>query len=248
MIALKANVQKAVVVTGGAGGIGKALSLRLARDGYFVYVCCHENSTAGSAIVDLIQSESGAGELLTFDVSDGKAAERCLDLVCKGPYAVTSIVHAAGIVRKQLFIKTSQESWDAVLSINLSSFFYCVRPLLRSMILAREGSIVAISSGIAQRGLECQSAYAASKAGLTGAVRTLAREVGPYNIRANIVSPGWINAGMNQDVPLGPIQERIPLRRAGTAEEVAEVVSFLCSTRASYITGADIPVTGGLEA
>lgn len=239
--------QKAAVVTGGAGGIGRELSLRLAQDGFFVHVCCNGSHEAGQALVDEIRSRGGAGEVLVFDVRDAAATEKALAAVVDGPREIGAVVHAAGVVRRSLFAQTSAESWESVLAANLNGFFFAVRPLMRRMMRARGGAIVAISSVVADRGLEGQGAYAASKSGLTGAVRSLAREVGPFNIRANIVSPGWIRAGMNQTDPPDNVKSRIPLRRAGAAEDVAEAVSFLCSNRASYITGAVIPVSGGLD-
>jgi len=244
---VETGTQTAAVVTGGAGGIGTALSRRLAQDGFYVYVCCNGNKEAGEALVAGIRSLGQAAEVLAFDIKDSATTEKALARVADGPRDIGAVVHAAGVVRKTLFAQTSADAWDSVVAANLNGFFHSVRPLLRRMIHSRQGSVVAISSVVADRGLEGQGAYAASKAGLVGAVRSLAREVGPYNIRANIVSPGWIRAGMNKDDPPDPVKKRIPLRRAGTADEVAETVSFLCSPKASYITGAVIPVAGGLD-
>ncbi|HLJ89996.1 MAG TPA: SDR family NAD(P)-dependent oxidoreductase [Candidatus Angelobacter sp.] len=239
--------QLAAVVTGGAGGIGSALSQRLAQDGFYVYVCCNGNREGGAELVSQIRSQGGEAELLAFDVKDAVAVGQSLKPVSEGRRPIGALVHAAGVVSRTLFATTSSESWETVVAANLNGFFHCVRPLLRRMIRDGQGSVVAISSVIADRGLEGQGAYAASKAGLVGAVRSLAREVGSYNIRANIVSPGWIRAGMNTGDPPEAVRCRIPMRRAGTAAEVAEAVSFLCSPRASYISGAVIPVSGGLD-
>ncbi|HLJ27718.1 MAG TPA: SDR family NAD(P)-dependent oxidoreductase [Candidatus Angelobacter sp.] len=244
---MEQETQPAAVVTGGAGGIGSALSQRLAQDGFYVYVCCNGNKEAGDALVEKIRSRGGSAEVLAFDVKDAAATDRALKQVAEGPREIGAVVHAAGVVKRTLFAQTSSDTWDSVVGANLNGFFHSVRPLLRRMIRGGQGSVVAISSVVADRGLEGQGAYAASKAGLIGAVRSLAREVGPYNIRANIVSPGWIRAGMNSGDPPDQVKNRIPLRRAGAAEEVAEAVSFLCSPKASYITGAVIPVSGGLD-
>jgi 3-oxoacyl-[acyl-carrier protein] reductase len=241
------ETQSAAVVTGGAGGIGATLSRRLARDGFHVYVCCNGNQKAGGALVSEICASGGAAELLVFDIKDSSATQTALLPVVEGPRDIGAVVHAAGVVKRSLFAQTTADSWNSVVAANLNGFFHSVRPLLRRMIRSRYGAVVAISSVVADRGLEGQGAYAASKAGLVGAVRSLAREVGPYNIRANIVAPGWIRAGMNKDDPPDPVKQRIPLRRSGTAEDVADAVSFLCSPQASYITGAVIPVSGGLD-
>jgi 3-oxoacyl-[acyl-carrier protein] reductase len=238
---------KAAVITGGNGGIGRAISRRLAADGYFIYLCCHGNKAAAETVLEDIGNQGGEGEVLAFDIGNVAATEKAMAAVVEGPREVAAVIHGAGVVKRSLFAQTTSDTWDAAIATNLNGFFYMLRPLLRRMIRLRDGCVIALSSVIAPRGLEGQGAYAASKSGLIGAVRSLAREVGPYNIRANIVSPGWIRAGMNQGDPPEEVKKRIPLRRAGQAEEVADLVSFLCSPRASYISGAIIPVAGGLD-
>lgn len=238
---------RAAVITGGNGGIGSAVSRRLAADGYFVYICCHGNKAAADSVLEQVKSDGGDGEVLAFDIGNGTATEKALAAVVEGPRQIAAVIHGAGVVKRSLFAQTSSYTWESAIATNLNGFFYMLRPLLRKMIGIRDGCVIALSSVIAPRGLEGQGAYAASKSGLIGAVRSLAREVGPYNIRANIVSPGWIRAGMNQGDPPEQVRNRIPLRRAGQAEEVADLVSFLCSPRASYISGAIIPIAGGLD-
>jgi len=241
------TLTRAAVITGGNGGIGRAISRRLAADGYFVYICCHGNKAVADGVLQEIKDDGGDGEVLAFDIGNATATEKALAAVVGGPREVTAVIHGAGVVQRSLFAQATSYTWESAIATNLNGFFYMVRPLLRKMIRVRDGCFIALSSVIAPRGLEGQGAYAASKSGLIGAVRSLAREVGPYNIRANIVSPGWIRAGMNQGVPPEQVKSRIPLRRAGKAEEVADLVSFLCSSRASYISGAIIPVAGGLD-
>jgi 3-oxoacyl-[acyl-carrier protein] reductase len=238
---------RAAVITGSNGGIGRAISRRLAADGYFIYLCCHGNQAAAETVLEDIRNQGGEGEVLAFDIGNVAATEKAMAAVVESPREVAAVIHGAGVVKRSLFAQTTSDTWDTAIATNLNGFFYMLRPLLRRMIRLRDGCVIALSSVIAPRGLEGQGAYAASKSGLIGAVRSLAREVGPYNIRANIVSPGWIRAGMNQGDPPEEVKKRIPLRRAGQAEEVADLVSFLCSPRASYISGAIIPVAGGLD-
>ncbi|MBR0865887.1 SDR family oxidoreductase [Bradyrhizobium diazoefficiens] len=238
---------KSAVVTGATGAIGSAICRRLARDGYFVYACGHANAAAAASLVDELRFAGADGQALCFDIAEAKATEKNLAQVLEDPREIGAIVHAAGIVRRSLSLQTSVADWESTVAVNLNGFFFLIRPLLRRMIRARDGSIVALSSVVAERGLEGQGAYSASKAGLTGAVRSLAREIGPHNIRANIIAPGWIKAGMNQSDPPKQVLDRIPLRRSGQPDDVASLVSFLCSPDATYISGAIIPVSGGLD-
>jgi 3-oxoacyl-[acyl-carrier protein] reductase len=238
---------RTAVVTGGSGAIGGAICRRLASDGYFVFVCGNQGIDRANSVVEEIRAAGGDARPLMFDVADSSAAERSLAEVAADSRAVGAVVHAAGLGQRSLMLQTPAPTVEAVIAANLSGFFFSVRPLLRKMMRLRGGSVVAVGSIAGDSGLDGCSAYSASKAGLVGAVRSLAREAGAYNIRANVVSPGWIAAGMNQSDPPDHVMNRIPLRRSGCVQDVASVVSFLCSDEASYVTGAVIPVSGGLD-
>jgi 3-oxoacyl-[acyl-carrier protein] reductase len=137
--------------------------------------------------------------------------------------------------------------WNRVVEVNLNGFYNVCRLVLRGMMQQRQGAIVGISSVVARSGLAGQAPYAASKAALEGTIRSLAKEMGVYKIRVNAVSPGWIDAGMNEGKSVTPVLDRIPLRRPGRPEDVAHAVGFLCSPEAAYVSGNVVPVSGGLD-
>jgi 3-oxoacyl-[acyl-carrier protein] reductase len=236
------------LVTGASGAIGRAVALSLAAQGFEVWLGCKSRVEEAAALREEIVSLQGAAEVLPFDVADYESCQSKVGALVAERGPVSAFAHCAGVVHDRLMLRTAPADWNAVLATNLSGFYHVCRAVLRGMIQQRSGSIVAIGSVVARGGLEGRAAYAASKAGLVSAARSLAQEVGGYNIRVNVVSPGWINAGMNSAPPDERVLQRIPLRRAGSPEEVAPLVGFLCSPAASYITGADIPVSGGLDA
>ncbi len=236
---------KTALVIGAGRGIGKAIALRLARDGFDLV------GTASRDAASLAEVRKGTEEAgrrftgLVFSVEDRAAAVEALT-GCFGEDAPEVIVYNAGIARDNLFVFMSPEEWDAVIRTNLDGFYNTVQPLLMGMMARRSGRIVAISSASGQTGQGGQVNYSASKAGLIGAVKALAREVGRKNILVNAVAPGFIETAMTADLPREKILPLIPLNRSGHPEEVAGVVSFLCGPDSAYIQGQVLAVNGGL--
>jgi 3-oxoacyl-[acyl-carrier protein] reductase len=238
--------RETALVTGGSRGIGRAVALALAARGYEVWINSRAASESAASVREEIRARDGRAELLPFDVSDPAAAEQAL----RGAFAerpLAAVVHCAGVIRHALVARMPAGEWNAVLQTNLSGFFNVVQPVVRGMITRRRGAIVALGSVIARGGLEGNAAYCASKSGLLGAARSLAKELGPFGIRVNVVAPGWIETEMTRGRPLDKVLPRIPLGRAGRPEEVAAAVGFLCSDEAAYVTGAVLDVSGGLD-
>ena len=235
------------LVTGASGAIGQAIACSLAEQGFEVWLGCRSRVKEASELREAILSRGGSAEVVAFDVTDYESCQSKLSALIAERGSVSAFVHCAGVVRQKLLLRTMPDDWNTVLATNLSGFYHVCRAVLRGMIQQRSGSIIAIGSVVGNRGLEGHTAYTASKAGLVGAARSLAQEVGSYNIRVNVVSPGWIDAGMNSQRPVDKVLQRIPMQRVGSPEDVAPLVSFLCSPAASYITGAEIPVSGGLD-
>ena len=234
------------LVTGASRGIGRETALVLARDGFDLWLNYLTMDEQASVVAEEARRLGAAVELLAFDVGDPAAVERSLAprVGAEGPFA---LVANAGVALRGAAARVGAADVERTLATNLSSFFHLVRLCVRGMLRRRGGRIVAVSSIAGLRGLPGQSCYAASKAGLVGACRSLAQELGGHGILVNAVAPGFIDTAMNQDVPESH-RPQIPLRRPGRPDEVAEVIGFLCSERASYVSGAVIPVTGGLPA
>jgi 3-oxoacyl-[acyl-carrier protein] reductase len=237
------------LVTGASGGIGRAIACRLARDGFHVLAHGHRNRAAAEATVQAIVEGRGSGETIFFDVTDRAAVESALD----GRFPPSEkntpavLVNNAGFHRDNLAGLMSDEEFDGVVRANLYGTFYLLRWCTRRMIRKREGAIVNVASLAGQTGNPGQINYAASKAGVIAMTKTLAQELGARNIRVNAVAPGFVETEMLSGVPgLDAMKERIPLRRFGTAEEVASAVAFLCSKDAAYVTGHTLSVNGGL--
>jgi 3-oxoacyl-[acyl-carrier protein] reductase len=239
---------KFALVTGGSGDIGGAICIKLAASGFHVIVHYRSNATSAEAILEAIKSAGGSGEIWAFDVSEKeqirgfyqswkeKNPDKCIEV----------LVNNAGINADNLMVFMEDKQWESVIDTNLNSFFYLTKALLTDMIMNKGGRIVNIVSLSGQKGLPGQTNYAAAKAGVIGATKALAQEVGKKNITVNAVSPGYIKTEMTKDLDEGQLKKLVPLNRFGTPEEVAEVVDFLASEKASYITGAVIPVNGGL--
>jgi 3-oxoacyl-[acyl-carrier protein] reductase len=239
---------KCALVTGGSGDIGKAICKKLAASGFHIIIHYRSNALSAEATLASIKSTGGSGEVCAFDVAD-KAQIRSFYQAWKEKNPelfIEVLVNNAGHNADNLMVFMEDKQWEDVIETNLNSFFYLTKALLTDMIMNKSGRIINIVSLSGQKGLPGQTNYSAAKAGVIGATKSLAQEVGKKNITVNAVSPGYIKTEMTKDLNEGELKKLVPLNRFGTPEEVAEVVDFLASEKASYITGAVIPVNGGL--
>ena len=239
-------IPRRALVTGGSGDLGSAICMRLAIDGLHVIVHAHGNLERAQAVVAAIHHEGGSAEAVAFDVADAAAARSALDtLLADGPIQV--VVNNAGIHDDAPMAGMSDAQWKRVIDVSLHGFFHVTQPLLLPMARTRWGRIISVSSVAAVLGNRGQSNYAAAKAGLHGASRSLAREMASRGISVNVVAPGVI-AGRMADAafPAEMIKQTVPAARAGRPEEVAALVAFLCSDSAGYINGQVIGINGGM--
>jgi 3-oxoacyl-[acyl-carrier protein] reductase len=234
------------LVTGGGRGIGRAVSLELAKSGFHVVVAFRSNRKAAEETVDSIRRAGGQGETVCFDVADREEAEKQIEALLTRHGSVEVLVNNAGETADSLFALMSHEEWRKVLDTSLQGFFNVTKPVLKKMISRKKGCVVTLSSVSARWGHRGQTNYSAAKAGLEGACRSLASEVARLGIRVNAVAPGLIETEMIRDFPKEMIKQIVPMGRPGLPEEVAKVVRFLCSDDASYITGQVISVNGGM--
>ncbi|MBI5572429.1 MAG: 3-oxoacyl-[acyl-carrier-protein] reductase [Desulfomonile tiedjei] len=237
------------LVTGGAGGIGRAICLTLAQAGAFVIVNYRRDEEGAQATVAAIRDAGATGRLVRFDVSDATAVEGGVAEIAAERKRIDILVNNAGIARDGLVGRMKDADWNEVLTTNLTGAFHLSRTLSKHMVRNRKGRIVNVASTAGESGNAGQANYSAAKAGLIGLTKALARELAPRNILVNAVSPGLIARGMSEKLAedqLEAIRGHIPLRRIGTPEEVAAAVLFLCSRMSEYVTGQVIRVNGGL--
>ena len=234
------SLGKQALIIGGGGGIGSAVARRLAADGFDLVVSCSHDVSRLDGLRKSVEDLGRSFHALEFRVEDRTAAAEAL----LGFF--DAVIYNAGIARDNLFVFMSGEEWDSVIRTNLDGFYNSVQPLLMGMMAKRSGRIVVISSASGQAGQAGQVNYSASKAALIGAVKALAREIGRKGILVNAVAPGFIETAMTAELPKEKILPMIPLNRAGTPEEVAGAVSFLCGPDSRYVHGQVLAVNGGL--
>ena len=237
---------KRALVTGGSGGIGAAIAKRLARDGLHVIIHANRNRAHAEVVADEIRAASGSAQTIAFDVADLAASAAVLaQLLEAGPIQV--LVNNAGIHADAPLAGMTAEQWHSVVDVTLHGFYHVTQPLLLPMLRTRWGRIISISSVAGILGNRGQANYAAAKAGLHGASKSLAFEVASRGVTVNVVAPGIIQTPMAQAAfSKEQIEAMVPVKRAGTPEEVAALVGFLVAPEAGYITGQVISINGGM--
>lgn len=238
---------KVAFVTGASRGIGRATASRLARDGFDVAVSYSSDADGAAETLKLIEAEGRRGLVLKADVRSSESVDAAFAEIEEqlGPVAV--LVNNAGVRHDTLALRQSDEDWADTLNANLTGAFNCSRTALRGMVRARWGRIIMVSSVAGMHGNPGQAAYGASKAGMIGLARTLAKEYARKNVTVNAVAPGPVATAMTEGL-VDKIAEAVPLGRPGTVDEVAAAIAFLASEDAAYVTGAVLPVDGGMTA
>jgi len=237
------------LVTGASRGIGRAIAIALSHAGALVVVNYRDNQIAAEESLSAIRAQGGQGELCPFDIADEGQIEQAVKKIVDGHEKVDIVVNNAGVTVDNLLMRTKPADWDQVIGTNLKGTVLCTKVVSRYMIRQRYGRIINLSSVVGQTGNAGQSLYAASKAGIVGFTKAIAREVASRGVTVNAVAPGFIETDMTARLPEKLRQEfinAIPLGRLGTCDEVAEMVVFLAGPGAGYITGQEFSINGGL--
>ncbi|MFA4903365.1 MAG: 3-oxoacyl-[acyl-carrier-protein] reductase [Desulfobaccales bacterium] len=243
------DTNRIALVTGAARGIGRAIALALAQPGLTIYLNDVVLGEEAARTQQEVETKGSTARLVEFNVAEAAAVNQGIDHILKESGRIDILVNNAGITRDNLIMRMKETEWDAVLGVNLKGAFNCIRAVSKPMVKQRSGRIINISSVVGAMGNAGQANYVASKAGLIGLTKTVARELASRNITVNAVAPGFIQTEMTEALPEGTKQlmmTQIPLGRFGTAEEVAQAVAFLASDAAAYITGQVIHVNGGM--
>ena len=241
-------MSKEILVTGSSKGIGKAIAIKLANDGFDIVVHCRGDLAGAEETAATVREAGQQARILQFDIADRELAKHTLEADMEANGAYYGVVANAGITRDNAFPAMTGEEWDAVLHTNLDGFYNVINPLIMPMVRSKRGGrIVAMSSVSGVVGNRGQVNYSAAKAGVIGATKALAIELAKRKITVNCVAPGLIETEMvNDDIPMDEMMKVIPMRRMGSAEEVASAVSYLCSDGAAYVTRQVISVNGGM--
>ena len=240
--------KKVALVTGASRGIGRATAVELAKTGYHVIINYNSSEAAAAETLSEVQAAGGTGRITRFDVADTEEVKNALGGIIAEYKKIDVLVNNAGVTADGLFMMMGDDEWRRVIDTTLNGFFNVTKPVLREMVRKKNGSIVSVSSISALAPNRGQSNYAAAKAGLIAATKSLAKEVARFGIRVNAVAPGPIETDMLSSMPMdaGMIKAMIPMARVGKPEEVARVIRFLCSADASFITGEVISINGGM--
>ena len=241
-------MRKCGIVTGGSRGIGRSICLQLAQMGYHVIINYKSQDSEAEITLQQIIEIGGTGDLLRFDVTNQQEVELSIN-TWKNNHPdslIEVLINNAGIRKDNLMIWMENEHWNDVLNTNLNGFFYITRYLLKDMLINKYGRIINIVSLSGIKGMSGQVNYSAAKAGIIGATKALAQEIGKKCVTVNAVAPGFIRTDMTKDLEEKELKALIPVNRFGTAEEVANLVGFLASEKSSYITGEVISINGGL--
>ena len=241
--------RKIALVTGASRGIGRSIALSLAKQGAFVIVNYSSSPEAAQETLNAIREVGGDGEIVKFSVQDSQAVEDAFEGIKSRHGKLDVLVNNAGISRDGLVLRMKDEEWLQTLAVNLNGSFFCARAAARLMLKAKKGRIINISSVVGEMGNAGQVPYVSSKSGLIGMTKALARELASRNITVNAVAPGFIETDMTDALDAKLKEEHsksIPLGRFGQAEEVADLVAFLASENAAYITGQVIGINGGM--
>lgn len=243
--------RRVALVTGASRGIGRAIAVGLAEEGLNVLVNYQANQAAAEETLHLVKAQGVDGWLCGFDVADAEQTDTAIRAAVEKAGALDVLVNNAGISRDGLLLRTKEKDWQDTLATNLSGAFHCCKSAVRYLLKSSAGRVINISSVIGTQGNAGQVSYAATKAGLHGLTRSLARELASRQITVNCVAPGFIETDMTAELLKADAMksqfERIPLGRVGQPQEVAELVRFLASPRGGYITGQVIAVNGGLD-
>lgn len=240
---------KCVVITGGSRGIGEAIAESFVNAGAKVHTLSRSESSRSASMQEKADEAGGSYSWHATDITDRSALEEVIDSILTGEGGIDVLVNNAGITRDGLLMRMKDEDWDAVLQTNLSSVYTTCKKVVRPMLKARQGTIINISSVVGIMGNAGQTNYSASKAGVIGFSKSLAREVASRGVRVNAVAPGYIETAMTEKLneeARTALTQQIPLGRTGTPQEIAAAVLFLASDAAGYITGQALVVDGGL--
>ncbi len=239
---------KFALVTGGSRGIGRAVCIKMAEMGYHVLINYKSNEEEAKNTLAMVKEKGTDGEIIQFDVSDKEEIKSKLGgwMEANEDKVIEVLVNNAGIREDGLMMWMKDEQWENVMKTNLDSFFYVTRLVVTSMLMKKYGRIINMVSLSGLKGLPGQTNYSAAKAGVIGATKALAQEIGRKGITVNAVAPGFIKTDMTEELNEAELKNMVPLKRFGLPEEVAHTVAFLASKEAAYITGEVISVNGGL--